>query len=155
MAAMSFEEWLPAPGHARGSHLIDFVEALLVRCEDLAEGRDWAQVAVDARGVLDAIRSAVAAEAPGIAVFDFASEFVHAHLTTVGAAFDGVDPLVAAVACARAVDDIWGDDLASEWAELLASRGDRIEPGDIVLSAGSDHITDLYSPGRAFSVPCR
>ena len=92
MAAMSFEEWLPAPGHARGSHLIDFVEALLVRCEDLAEGRDWAQVAVDARGVLDAIRSAVAAEAPGIAVFDFASEFVHAHLTTVGAAFDGVDP---------------------------------------------------------------
>ena len=153
MAAMSFEEWLPAPGHARGSHLIDFVEALLVRCEDLAEGRDWAQVAVDARGVLDAIRSAVAAEAPGIAVFDFASEFVHAHLTTVGAAFDGVDPLVAAVACARAVDDIWGDDLASEWAELLASRGDRIEPGDIVLSAGSDHITDLYSPGRAFSAP--
>ena len=103
--------------------MIEFLEALLVRCEELAEGRDWTQVAVGARDMLDAIRSAVATEPPGIAVFDFAAETVHAHLTTVGAAFDDVDPLVAAVACARAVDDIWGDDLAAEWAELLASRG--------------------------------
>lgn len=122
MAVMSFDGWLPAPGQARGAHLIEFLEALLVRCEELAEGRDWTQVAVGARDMLDAIRSAVATEPPGIAVFDFAAETVHAHLTTVGAAFDDVDPLVAAVACARAVDDIWGDDLAAEWAELLASR---------------------------------
>ena len=153
MAAMTFDGWLPEPDQARGPHLIEFLEALIIRGEELAEGRDWAQVAVGARDVLDSIRSAVAADAPDIGVFDFAAATVHDHLTAVGAAFDGVDPLVGAVACARAVDDIWGNELASEWAGFLASRGDQIRPGDIVMSAGTDHIADLYSPERSFSAP--
>ena len=106
--------------------MIEFLEALLVRCEELAEGRDWAQVAVGARDVLDAIRSAVATDAPSIAVFDFAAGTVHDHLTAVLTRFDDVDALVGAVACARAVDDIWGDDLAAEGRVLgVAGLQDR------------------------------
>lgn len=153
MVAMNVDGWLPTPQDARGLHLLDYLEALLCRCEDLADGRDWAQVAVDGRDAVDAVRAAAAASAPGIGVFDFAAETIHDYLTATLESFDDVDPLVAAVACTRAIDDIWGDDLAAEWPSFVASRSDRIEPGDIVMSAGTDHVVDLYEPGRTFSAP--
>lgn len=148
---MTVDEWLPAPSTARGPHLIEYLEALLTRAGELAAGRDWAQVAAEGRESLDAIRAAIAAEAPALGVFDFAAEPVHRHLAVVLASFEGADPLIGAVACARAVDDLWGDDLASEWTAFLSGRDDTIGPGDIVLSAGADHVADLYSPGRAFA----
>ena len=121
MVVMNVDGWLPTPQDARGTHLLDYLETLLRRCEDLADGRDWAQVAVDGRDAVDAIRAAAAASAPGIGVFDFAAETVHDHLTATLEPFDGVDPLVAVVACARAVDDIWGDDLTAEWPSFVGS----------------------------------
>lgn len=145
------DESLPHPDAARGPHLIDYLEALLIRCVDLANGRDWAQLAAVGRSDLDAIRESTAADAPDLGVFDFAAEPVREHLAKVLASFGGADRLIAAAACARAVDDVWGDELASEWPSFVARRDDRIAPGDIVLSAGSDHIADIYSAGTALA----
>lgn len=142
-------------------HLLDYLHGLLSWSDHHPDVRRWAQLRADEADALEAIRASAADGAPEMSVAGNAAGPVSRHLSAAAATVT-CHPLVLAAGVARAVDDLYVRPLLASWRDRVAANDGRIDPGDLVIVPGDQHLEAVYGtasrsvgPGRAADHPAR
>jgi hypothetical protein len=96
--------------------------------------------------VIDEVRADAVDEAPELYTAIDTGPLVLDFLRTLLDQVSALHPLVAAVAAARVIDDLWAPLLISAWVPLRLERGAVVSRGDLVMIPGDECLAALY-PG--------